>query len=518
MKLFFFLFVFSTSVFAELKESADFICKSYNGKILESDYSKNAGESFRKAFPIDKHNDFFKNLRDDFGKCTSVTFEKLEKNSALVKVTTPKMTNFLKIFISEKELITGLWFKNSLSVDGDIEKQAKYICGLFKKDSKLDYDKHFTKGFTSSVPLKTFSQIINSIFDQYGECESFKLNIKRVDYGELKTKHSKKLKFLINIDKSSRLISGLLFKGEDTPEVHIKDEKHLKTLFNSLPGKKSMLFKELGEDANFSINRIEDFALGSTFKLYILLALEDKIKKGELSWTMPLVIKEELKSLPSGVMQNIKAGETREIFFFARKMIEISDNTATDHLLELVGKESVEKVVKSLGVSNSGNTPFLSTMEMFRTRAFFSSADVEKFKNSSRKNRLKMLERLKLKSREELIKGIQSWGNTPKYISSIEWFSSASDICNLLKKLKDTKSKNILKILSYNAPFVTNGLSDYAGYKGGSEPGVLYMSYLLRKNDKWSCFIASQNNTEKAINQDKFFSIIEGSLKFFLKE
>ncbi len=507
-----------TSTFADFQKSSDFICKSYNESISKSEYISNAGESFRKAFPINSHNDFFKGLREDFGKCEKVTFEVLENKSALVKVQTSKIINNLSIYISSSELITGLLFVDSSSLDGEIEKQASYICGLFKKNSKIEYEKHFTPAFVKAVPLEQFAQITKGIYAEYGECKSYKLKISSGDAGTLKTEHSKKLNFSLNLDHKTRLISGLLFKGEDTPKVDIKSDAQLKSLLEKMPGRKMMYFKKYGQDLNFAINASEDFALGSAFKLFILLTLEDKITKGELTWKTPLAIKEELKSFPSGVMQNIPAGETREIYEYARKMIEISDNTATDHLLDLIGKESVEKVVKSLGVENSGNIPFLSTMEMFRTRALFSKTDVKKYKSANRNERLLMLNKLKQVPREELIKGIQAWGNTPKYISSIEWFASATDICRLLEKLDETKSEQVLKILSYNAPFVAKDLSEYAGYKGGSEPGVIFMAYLLKSKDERSCFIASQNDTKKAVNQGKFFSVIEGSLKYFLKK
>ncbi|MEZ4462635.1 MAG: serine hydrolase [bacterium] len=72
-----------------------------------------------------------------------------------------------------------------------------------------------------------------------------------------------------------------------------------------------------------------------------------------------LTIKDALKSLPSGVLQDKPAGEKVTVKEAASKMISISDNTATDHLLNLVGRANVEAWVKTSGHSAPERlTPF----------------------------------------------------------------------------------------------------------------------------------------------------------------
>ena len=56
--------------------------------------------------------------------------------------------------------------------------------------------------------------------------------------------------------------------------------------------------------------------------------------------------------------------------------------------------------------------------------------------------------------------------------------------------LASRNSPQVREILAKNAPFAHAGDQAshwaYAGYKGGSEPGVLSMTYLLRRDDgKW---------------------------------
>jgi len=69
----------------------------------------------------------------------------------------------------------------------------------------------------------------------------------------------------------------------------------------------------------------------------------EEVAKGAIKWDDKLAIKDEWKSLPSGVMHMAPAGTEYTISEFAEKMISISDNTAAGHLLHKVGRGKVEE-------------------------------------------------------------------------------------------------------------------------------------------------------------------------------
>ncbi|WP_290736359.1 serine hydrolase [Halobacteriovorax sp. JY17] len=504
-------------VFAS-SEISTLLCGNLNEDLPKVEYSKYFSNYFRETIDVEKNNTFFKGLRKRFGKCKSSRFEKDSDKSFFVNLQSERAMIRLKLFINGKKEITGLWVDNVETSSRKLEEKVDYVCSSLKKGAELNYEKNFDKSFIEAVSEETVKSIFSNILKEHGECKSVDLSVIDEFSGTFITMHRSDLKFTISIDPKNYKIIGLLYKGVNLPKVKIESTTQLKKLLENMPGDTQILFKELGGKEIISRNLNQPFALGSAFKLYILLALDEKISKGEASWDDLLEIKEEFKSLPSGEMQNLKAGEKRTLFFFARKMIEISDNTATDHLLQFVGREVVEKLLKRLGVVHSGNSPFLSTMEMFRTRAFFKPADAKKYESSSREEKLEMLKSLSNKPYEEFIKAIQKWGNNPLYIDKIEWFSSANEMCNLFEVLNKRESEEVRKILAYNTPFVSKDGATYAGYKGGSEPGVITMNYLLEKNDKSFCFIFGQNNTKKALNQDYFFSVTEGSLEYLLNK
>ena len=106
--------------------------------------------------------------------------------------------------------------------------------------------------------------------------------------------------------------------------------------------------------------------VGSVLKLYVLAALGTAVKSGTVSWTQQLTVTPELKSLPSGVLQDRPDGTRVSVQDVATGMISISDNTATDMLIHQLGRPAVEAELHAAGmVDPSRNEPFLSTRETF---------------------------------------------------------------------------------------------------------------------------------------------------------
>src|SRR5690606_32399069 len=152
---------------------------------------------------------------------------------------------------------------------------------------------------------------------------------------------------------------------------------------------------------------------------------------GKMSWETPLKLKKDFYSLPSGKMQEEEPGTVHNLKEYALPMIAISDNTATDHLVHLLGREAIEARIKQLRLqkSYSWNRPFLTTLELFRIRAAFKEATYARYDNSTRNNRLKMLE--SLPKSEDLRKNLADW-NSPRGVMQIEWYSTPQEICQLL--------------------------------------------------------------------------------------
>lgn len=151
-------------------------------------------------------------------------------------------------------------------------------------------------------------------------------------------------------------------------------------------------------------------AVGSAAKLAVLKAVADAVAAGRLSWDQIVTLKDEWRSLPSGILQDWPAETPITIASLANLMISISDNTATDALIRIVGQEAVEAITPR-------NRPFLTTRELFALKA---NKDLSAaWENGDEAARRQILERI---SSEPLP---DEGGLSTRLTIGIEWFFSA---------------------------------------------------------------------------------------------
>ncbi|MDY7104221.1 MAG: serine hydrolase [Actinomycetota bacterium] len=218
--------------------------------------------------------------------------------------------------------------------------------------------------------------------------------------------------------------------------------------------------------------------VGSVFKLWVLGAVADTVAAGETAWDAPVTIRDELDSLPSGTTQDVEPGTELSVRELAERMISVSDNTATDHLIDLVGRDAVEAAVADLGHSDPAvNAPFLTTRELFILK-FGPDADLrERYVAADEAGRRDLLaSEVAAAPLPDLTAAVTEMGEGPRLIEELEWFGSPLDVCRALVGLTlgDDADPVVREVLAVN-PGVpdTTGMWDYLGFKGGSEPGVL---------------------------------------------
>ncbi|MBI5745150.1 MAG: serine hydrolase [Elusimicrobia bacterium] len=307
----------------------------------------------------------------------------------------------------------------------------------------------------------------------------------------------------ISMNPVSGKLNGIFFGQaykKDMTLARVREE------LAALPGRKGLLVMRFGEKAEAaeSLDPEARFAVGSAFKLYVLGAL---LEEG-VPWTRVFRLKEEDKSLPSGKLRGWPDGSPLTAHTLAALMISESDNTASDTLISALGRRRVEAALSALGHSSpEALRPFLRTSEMFRLKA--DSETALEYINLPTEEKYAFLARLG--SRPLTAAALRPG---PFAIDKIEWAASPADLCRVMKYFKDKDDKAALEILAMN-PGLTMppGKFLYAGYKGGSEPGVLAMAWLLKNSDgNWSCLAATWNNELAVLEEGKFFSIMQGAL------
>ncbi len=247
--------------------------------------------------------------------------------------------------------------------------------------------------------------------------------------------------------------------------------------------------------------------LGSQFKLWILAALAQDVQAGTHAWTDLITIQDQYKSLPSGTYQNLANGTQLSAQSFAEQMISQSDNTAADHLLWFLGRAQVESMLTTTHHHDpASDAPFLTTREAFDIKLLLSPTDRMTYESDSTAAKRTLLAQYDTTLDPRTYTG--SWVN-PIDIDQVEWFATPMDLCNVMQSLKtfgdQAATAEVYHALSIN-PGVADeaGLFQYVGFKGGSEPGVLTMSWLVqRKSDgAWRYYGVEYENPTAPITQD----------------
>ena len=106
--------------------------------------------------------------------------------------------------------------------------------------------------------------------------------------------------------------------------------------------------------------------------------------------------------------------------------------------------------------------------------------------------------------------------NGPIDIDRLEWMASAADLCRLLAWLDAHGGETAQAIMAVNSgKAMPAARFSYVGYKGGSEAGVLSMSWLLHARDgKRYAMSAIWNNTREAVDLEKFVGLMSAAGDF----
>lgn len=275
---------------------------------------------------------------------------------------------------------------------------------------------------------------------------------------------------------------------------------------DTLPGTVSVLYAPLDprKDPIVSHNADAQLAIGSTFKLYVLSALAQQVQRGARSWDD--VVKLDTRSLPSGLMQDWPRGAPVTLHTLAALMISISDNTATDQLIHLLGRAALNEEVVASGHSQPARMlPFLTTLELFGYKGDPARAGLYAAADEDRQGVLLEAFAQEISRNPDKITPLRF--SDPTMIDSVEWFASASDIRRLMERiveLDDPTAREIMGI-SPAMPDSKRGEWVYIGYKGGSEPGVLNLSWLLQSPaGEWRVLAMSWNDPQAPLDTPTF--------------
>jgi hypothetical protein len=247
--------------------------------------------------------------------------------------------------------------------------------------------------------------------------------------------------------------------------------------------------------------------------LLVLGAGASAVADGEITWDQSVTVEDATKSLGNGEgsLQAATPGTPVPIRDAAGTMISLSDNTAADLLIGLVGRDAVEAQAREWVADPSANEPFLTTRQMFLLH--YVPGLGERYLAAPADQRDAFLaSEVDPRSLTGIGAGLTA---EPRLVETIEWFASAQDVCRAFAGLHTRSTEPALAPLSDILSGQVRGLDLDAAewptvwYKGGSEPGVLTLGWLAT-NDEGETFVieAMVTNPDAALADDALDEIV----------
>jgi beta-lactamase class A len=127
-------------------------------------------------------------------------------------------------------------------------------------------------------------------------------------------------------------------------------DQRVQEAIKTFPGNVSLYAKNLDTGATYQLRGGAPVPTASTIKLPIMIELFAEAEAGKLDWNQKLTLTEQDKTPGSGVLTEFSGGDAFPIRDLMHLMIVVSDNTATNLILERIGGNAVNARMARLGL------------------------------------------------------------------------------------------------------------------------------------------------------------------------
>lgn len=239
-----------------------------------------------------------------------------------------------------------------------------------------------------------------------------------------------------------------------------------------------------------SLSPDELLDVGSAFKLAVLRAVAERIKAGKIAWNDVVSLDDAWRSLPSGILHGWPPGAPVTVQTLSTLMISISDNTAADALMALVGREAVSALLPE--------QPVLTTAEFFKLKADVNNMRA-RYRAADASGRLSVLAEIASAPLPEA----SALDSLPS--PEIGWPASVRNLCRLIESVAD------LPVMHVNPGATDPANWAQIAYKGGSAFGAFNMTtHLVDESGIRWCVAATWNTSHETLDQEAFTAAYVG--------
>jgi Beta-lactamase enzyme family len=395
----------------------------------------------------------------------------------------------------------------------------------FQSGSFEAMKERMSDSFLAQVPLATMNTIPSGYQAQFGKVIDITFDEQRDDptfapgtlFYSVMTEGERRAMMRVTLDDAQRIVMWHI-----GPAVAIEASlKDVSSQLDELEGIVSAIAVEINATAPiFERNPDATLAIGSAFKLYVLAEVLRQCDQEKRNLDDVVSLRAQTMSGPSGRLHNWPVGTPMTVYSLAAMMISESDNTATDHLVDWVGRSEIESRLGSPYRNRAAdrNRPFLKTRELFMLQgsgepwATFRSRYIE----GSEQQRHELLDEMKQRYEGEMPQ-VAAVGGT---FRDLEWYASARDLADIMQLLygDELYSRQSLRdaargILSINSGIPNSPRDErvaYLGFKGGSEPGVLNLTQYIETTDGRALVVVmTWNNSDGAADEASLVNVFQ---------
>lgn len=126
----------------------------------------------------------------------------------------------------------------------------------------------------------------------------------------------------------------------------------IKNELSNFKGKVSLFAKNLETGETYALAADERVRTASTIKIAVMVEAFARVAEGKAKWTDEVVLEKQKKISGSGILQELSDGLHLSLRDAVHLMMLVSDNTATNLVLDVLTTDAVNARMESLGFNN----------------------------------------------------------------------------------------------------------------------------------------------------------------------
>lgn len=127
-------------------------------------------------------------------------------------------------------------------------------------------------------------------------------------------------------------------------------EQKIRTFLDTQEGSTSVVVKSLVDDRQILVESDRVFPSASTIKLFIMSELFRQVKEGQIHLSDTIQLTDSQKTGGDGILKELAPGHLFTLEEICTLMVIVSDNTATNLLIDHLGMDNVNQQIARMGL------------------------------------------------------------------------------------------------------------------------------------------------------------------------